>query len=147
MEKMVGKFRQNRIMVKTFNNCYQTVYFTYMMTFVVTLGILFMYGLLKFHEKASIVSLVFIISVIVDYFLVVLLSYTFVGNIFFESTRLRVTWKKLDAGPRKMELCKRIVQSCPSIKIKMASVNFVERITALNVLDFGFHQAVSLALI
>lgn len=54
METMVGKFRQNQIMVKAFNDCYQNVYFTCMMMFVVTLGILFVYGLLKFHEQVGI---------------------------------------------------------------------------------------------
>ncbi|OXA37540.1 hypothetical protein Fcan01_27685 [Folsomia candida] len=119
-ENMVAQFRQNEVMVKAFNICYQTVYFTYVMMFVVTLGILFMYGLLKFHEKASIVPLVFIISVIVDYFLVVLLSYTFAGNIFFESTRLRVTWKRLDTliqkSPPDYMGCAQIQGQLPTIR-------------------------------
>jgi hypothetical protein len=80
----------------------------------------------------------------------------FVGTIFFvtvgstlwiESEVLAQAVKVRNARSINRRLCKRLIETLPPLKVKVGSVNFIERMTPCIVISFMIEQAISLIIL
>jgi hypothetical protein len=144
-QRIWPKYVQLQLLNQVFNSIYQTGVFGVWVTAVILLAILSGSLLLKISQESILLALFAFAIVIVCYIcLGVFLS--FASHIWIGSEKINTSWKK---NPQLMKnpVTRRVRMSVRNMKIKIGSVNFIERLTPLVVLSFCVEQTVTLILL
>jgi hypothetical protein len=121
-------YRQIQMIVVLFNECYQWVFFTWLLFltyFVVSFNL---FAFVRFHSSISLPGSLFLILLTAEGFAAVFTVNTISGKVYHLSRTIPAGWARHPDISRKVCL-KRKIRSCSGIKIKVGSVNFVDRLT------------------
>jgi hypothetical protein len=141
----MSKFRQLQILVTIHNNVYNTLF--YMNALVVSSAIATVGGYLviRHHSKfpSMIIGVISISTVII--YIIMLTDWTVTGKVNSLSRTVLSEWKAC-YSIMKDPAQRRIVHSCPYLKVMIGSAGFATRISPALVLSFCVEQTVSLLL-
>jgi hypothetical protein len=139
------KYRQLQLLVQAFNRIYQTGVFAVWVTAAIILAISGGTFLVKIYRDSFLLALSALAVAIVCYFcLAVILS--FASLVWRGSDKINVAWKQ---NPRLMRnpITRRNRMCMRNLKVKIGSVNFIERMTPLVVLSFCMEQTIMIGLL
>jgi hypothetical protein len=139
------KYRQIQLLVQAFNRIYQTGVFAVYVTATMTLAISSGTFLVKIYRDSFLLSLSASVVAIICYFcLGVMLS--FASLVWTGSDKINVALRQ---NPRLMRnsVTRRNRMCMRNMKIKIGSVNFIERMTPLVVLSFCVEQTIMFVLL
>jgi hypothetical protein len=139
------KYRQIQLLIQAFNRIYQTGVFAVYVAITMTLGISSGTFLVKIYRDSFLLSLsAFVVAIICYFCLGVMLS--FASLVWTGSDKMNVAWRQ---NPRLMRnsVTRRERMCMRNMKIKIGSVNFVERMTPLVVLSFCVEQTIMFVLL
>jgi hypothetical protein len=139
------KYIQLQLLNQVFNGIYQTGFFGVWLVGLMLLGILSGSFFLKTCQESILFALFAFTMAIVSYIcLTVVLS--FASHAWTGSEEINASWKQ---NPQLMKdrVSRRVRISVKNMKIKIGLVNFVERMTPLNVLSFCAEQTVTIILL
>jgi hypothetical protein len=144
-------YRGVQLLVGLFNDCYQWVFFTLLLFigyFIVSVN-LFIF--VKLHAEISSATSFLLASFTVEGFLGIFILNSFSGKVYHSSCSLLRTWSKNSSSEKSRFIpkiwVKKSVRSCSGIKIKMGSVNFIDRLTPFVICGFCVRLAVRLSLV
>lgn len=106
------------------------------------------------HSTQIIFPLAFFVMVVIDTFLIILISFGGMSNVFKESMKIFENSKRLQCQlvvigvPRKIWVWQaKFFKSCAAVLVKFGSNNSVEELTPLNSLNYSLRLAVQLLLL
>lgn len=144
--------RQIQILVQFYNDINQSVITPVLMTYSVYAVVLSMYALIKRDADESSLQIVILLLVAVDGIIVLLLCFGTMGKLFLDSVAVK-TFLATKLVPLQktrtvsFRLTKAYCKSMKPLAVHIGSVNFVDELTTLNVLNFLFNTLATLLLL
>jgi hypothetical protein len=121
-------YKQLMFISKLLNECYHWIVFTWVMFLVYVLVSVDLFVFVRFHSKVSVPSAVFVGLTSLEGFIGVFLFNTIAGRIYHLSRRMPDEWLRTD-GVFRDRLMRKKFRACSGIKIRLGSVNYVDRLT------------------
>jgi hypothetical protein len=142
----IKKIRELRIMVQSYNDLYENLLYSYGFAIADIVIIVFGYCAVKLWKEISILGVVTFFILMTAGLLVTCLSLTAAGKVWIGSESL-IQRLKVDSRMQKNRLFRKRLASIAPLKIKIGSVNFVDRATAGVYLSFTVQQIGSLTML
>jgi hypothetical protein len=122
-------YKQLSIISKLLNECYHRIVFTWVMFLLYILVSVDLFVFVRFHSMISVPSAMFVGLNSLEGFIGILLFNTIAGRIYHVSRKMPDEWLKRDEEVYRDKRMRRQLKSCLGIKIRVGSVNFVDRLT------------------
>jgi hypothetical protein len=132
------------ILVGLFNECYRWVFFAWLLffgSFVISFNL---FTFVKFHSQMSLPGAFFLSILAVEGFVCIFIVNALSGKVHHHSSLLLSSWTRAESFSHVRN--KKTMKACSSIKIKVGSVNFVDRLTPLVICGFCVRLAVRFSL-
>ncbi|CAL8122142.1 unnamed protein product [Orchesella dallaii] len=157
IERVLGRYRQIQILEGFFNWIYQDVVTPYTLNIFIMATIISTYVMISMGTQLSIPHVILFSCVLFNSLACIVLEFGAFGLVHVESTKLlRYIKEKLipdletnckNSSERfKVKVVKKLVVSLCILKVRIGSVNFVEKTTPMAILDFCLGQIVNLLL-
>jgi hypothetical protein len=149
LHRRITMYRGVQLLVGLFNDCYQWVFSTILlfMGYFILSVILFMF--VTSHAEVSSFMSCILASFTVEGFLGIFILNSISGKVHHSSCSLLTAWSR-NSSPENSSFpkiwVKKSVRSCQGIKIRMGSVNFIDRLTPFVICGFCVRLAVRLSL-
>jgi hypothetical protein len=142
----VRKFRQLQIVIQSYNNLYMTTFFEYGLSISYITVIIFGYCTIKLRKEISIFGVMCFLNVTVMGLFLIFVTFTIASRVWVESGFLiQKLNEKSRVGRNRFQ--RKTVASCVPLKIRIGSVNFVDRATAGVIVSFIVEQISSLSML
>jgi hypothetical protein len=128
LESKLLMYRQVMIISKLFNECYHWIVFTWVLFFVYILISVDLFVFVRFHSEISVPSATFVGLTALEGFVGIFFFNTIAGRIYHLSRNMSDEWLRGE-GVFRDKLMRKQLKSCLGIKIRVGSVNFVDRLT------------------
>jgi hypothetical protein len=128
LEKRLTMFKQVQLLAKLYNECYQWIFYIWFLSvgyFVISVNL---YAFVTFHKEVSVLGSVFLMVVFSQGLIFVALLSSVAGQIYYSSRLIPRAWLRSPLVHRNRRM-RKAVKACSGIKIRMGSVNFVDRLT------------------
>jgi hypothetical protein len=142
----IKKITELRIMVQSYNDLYENLLYSYGFAIADLVIIVFGYCAVKLWKEISILGVVSFFILMTAGLLVTCVSLTAAGKVWIGSESL-IQRLKVDSRLQKNRLFRKRLASIAPLKIKIGSVNFVDRATAGVYLSFTVQQIGSLTML
>jgi hypothetical protein len=142
----IKKLTELRLMVQLYNDLYQNLVYSYGFAIADIVIIVFGYCAVKLWTKVSVLGVVIFVLIVIAGLVVIFISYTAAGTVWVGSESF-IQRLKYDFRMQKNPLFRKQVASIAPLKIKIGSVNFVDRATAGVYLSFTVQQIGSLTML
>jgi uncharacterized Tic20 family protein len=142
-------YRGVQLLVGLFNECYQWVFFTvlsFMVYFIISVNL---FVFVRVHADISPAVSCLLGSFSVQGFFYIFILNSLSGKVYHSSRSLLTAWSRNSSlGNSRFPniWVKKTVRSCQGIKIRMGSVNFIDRLTPFVICGFCVRLAVRLSL-
>jgi hypothetical protein len=121
--------KQLSIISKLLNECYHCIIFTWVMFLLYVMVSVDLFVFVRFHSMISVPSAMFVGLTSLEGFIGVFLFNTIAGRIYHLSRKMPDEWVKRNDQVYMDKRMRRQLKSCLGIKIRIGSVNFVDRLT------------------
>jgi hypothetical protein len=122
-------YRQVQLLVSIFNECYQWIYFTWFFLTAYLMMTVNLYAFVRFHSTISIVGSLFSGIVSLEGFAFIFILNTVAGKMYHTSRQMPKLWLTEIRAQKDSSLIRKSIRSCAGIKIRIGSVNFLDRLT------------------
>jgi hypothetical protein len=122
-------YKQLWIISKLLNECYHRIVFTWVMFLLYILVSVDLFVFVRFHSMISVPSAMFVGLTSLEGFVSLLFFNTIAGRIYHLSRKMPDEWVKRNEEVYRDTRIRRQLKSCLGIKIRVGSVNFVDRLT------------------
>jgi hypothetical protein len=146
--RRIVMYKGIQLLVNLFNECYQWVFFTVLLFlgyFIISINLFTFVGFQKeISNPASFLLGMLTVEGLIGIFILNSLS----GKVYHSSSSLLKVYSRIpsSSGNYPKHWIKKTVASCQGIKIRMGSVNFIDRLTPFVVCGFCIRLAVRLSL-
>jgi hypothetical protein len=121
--------KQLSIISKLLNECYHWIVFTWAMFLMYVIVSVDLFVFVRFHSMISVPSTMFVGLTSLEVFIALFLFNTIAGRIYHLSRKMPDEWLKRNEEVYRDKRMRRQLKSCLGIKIRIGSVNFVDRLT------------------
>jgi hypothetical protein len=128
LEKRLSTFRQVELLAMMYNECYQWIFYTWFLFLAYFLISVNLYSFVKFHKEISVLGSLFLIVVFIQGLVFVVLLSSVAGQIYYSSRQIPRAWLRCPLVHRNIRM-RKAVKACSGIKIRIGSVNFMDRLT------------------
>jgi hypothetical protein len=128
-ERELLTYRKLQILVVLYNECYQWICFTFFLFFAYFVTSVMLYAFVRFHSDISIQGSIFLLLTSVNGFVGIFVLNSISGKIYHLSNKLPRKWLSITQSFKQTALIRRKIRSCSGIKVRVGSVNFVDRLT------------------
>jgi hypothetical protein len=131
IESNISIYRQVQLLAMMFNECYQWIFFTWFLLLLYFMMSVNVYAFVKFHSEISLMDCFILMNSCVQglVFVIILGSVAGLGSFTFLHDRYQErVWMGNPSVYGNLRLRKKL-RSCSGIKIRIGSVNFVDRLT------------------
>jgi hypothetical protein len=128
LEKRLCTFRQVQLLAMMYNECYQWIFYTWFLFLCYFLISVNLYSFVKFHKEISVLGSLFLIVVFIQGLVFVVLLSSVAGQIYYSSRQIPRAWLRCPLVHRNIRM-RKTVKACSGIKIRIGSVNFMDRLT------------------
>jgi hypothetical protein len=149
LHRRIIMYRGLQLLVGLFNDCYQWVFFTVLLFieyFIISVN-LFIF--VRLHREFSSATSFLLGSITVEGFFCIIILNSLSGKVYQSSCSLLTAWSRNSSSEKsrcpKMWV-KRTIRSCQGIKIRIGSVNFIDRLTPFVICGFCVRLALRLSL-
>jgi hypothetical protein len=132
LERRFFCFRQIQLLVVVFNECYQWMFttgFFFLVYFVISI---YLYAVVRFYRLISLPTLMFLLQLLLEGVVLTFIVNTIAGQIHQSSRQITKYWLRQPifiASVARSRWLRRKVKACSGIKIRIGSVNFIDRLT------------------
>ncbi|CAL8068665.1 unnamed protein product [Orchesella dallaii] len=142
----VSTFRQIQLITVEFNSYHQK-YNAVTKISIMVIGIdIALYALIRLYDSLLAPQILTYVTAVFEFFCGILFAYGLKACVYVASKQLLEDTKGLQ-GLHGHKWFRRYFRSWPVLKVYMGSVNFIDQVTPLTVLDFAISQLVSLLLL
>jgi hypothetical protein len=128
IEKKISTYRQVQLLAMMFNECYQWIFFTWFLLVLYFMISVNLYAFVKFHSEISLLNCFILVNISVQGFVFVIILGSVAGQLYFSSRQIPRAWMRNPSVYGNLRLRKKL-RSCSGIKIRIGSVNFVDKST------------------
>jgi hypothetical protein len=128
IEKKICIYRQVQLLAMMVNECYQWIFFTWFLLILYFMISVNLYAFVKFHSEISLLNCFLLVNISVQGFVFVITLGSVAGQLYFSSRQIPRVWMRNPSVYGNLRLRKKL-RSCSGIKIRIGSVNFVDRLT------------------
>jgi hypothetical protein len=128
-ERELLTYRKLQILFVLYNECFQWMCFTFFMFFTYFLTSVYLYAFVKFHCRISLPGSMFLLLISVTGFLGIFVLNSISGKVYHLSNKLPYKWLSITQSFKQTALIRKKIRSCSGVKIRVGSVNFVDRLT------------------
>jgi hypothetical protein len=128
LEKRLSTLRQVQLLAKMYNECYQWIFYTWFLSLFYFMISVNLYAFVKFHKEISVFGSFFLILMFTQASLFVVLLSSVAGQVYYSSRQIPSAWLRSPLVYRNIRM-RKAVKACSGIKIRIGSVNFVDRLT------------------
>jgi hypothetical protein len=140
------QYRQLQIVLKLFNNLYQTNWFILSMGFASFGLIISGFCALKLHGVIPTMFVAYFGATAIGGSFMLTVVFSTASRIQTESAGLLETWNS-NLRFRRDKRIIRILRSCDRLKAKLGSSNYIDQLTPFNIMSFNLDQTISLVLV
>jgi hypothetical protein len=149
LHRRIIMYRGVQLLVGLFNDCYQWIFFTVLLFIEYLMLSLVLFIFVRLHADISSEMSCLLGALTVEGFFFIFILNSLSGKVYQSSCSLLTAWSR-NSSSEKSSLpkhwVKRSVRSCQGIKIRMGSVNFIDRLTPFVICGFCVRLAVRLSL-
>jgi hypothetical protein len=128
IESNISIYRQVQLLAIMYNECYQWIFFTWILLLLYFMMSVNVYAFVKFHSEISLMDCFILTNSSVQGFVFVIILGSVAGQLYFSSRQIPRVWMRNPSVYRNLRLRNKL-RSCSGIKIRIGSVNFVDRLT------------------
>jgi hypothetical protein len=122
-------YKQLWIISKLLNDCYHWIVFTWVMFLLYVIISVDLFVFVRFHSMISVPSAMFVGLTSLEGFIALFLFNTIAGRNYHLSRKMPDEWLNRNEEVYRDKRMRRQLKSCLGIKIRVGSVNFVDRLT------------------
>jgi hypothetical protein len=143
IEKKICIYRQVQLLAMMLNECYQWIFFTWFLLVLYFMISVNVYAFVKFHSEISLLNCFLLMNMSVQGLVFVIILGRVAGQIYFSSRQIPREWLRNPSVYGNLRLRKKL-RSCSGIKIRIGSVNFVDRLTPFSTCSLCLNVTVRL---
>jgi hypothetical protein len=144
---LAKQYREIRIMNALFNSVYEDRFYVVLIGVAQISGIVGLCNTIHLSSKLPLPVYGIMVFINVTKFLAIVFFITVGSTVWIESRVLLEAMRVRNMRSSNKRLYKRLIETLPPLKVKVGSVNFIERMTPCIVISFMIEQAVSLILL
>jgi hypothetical protein len=146
IEENISTYRQVQLLAMMFNECYQWIFFIWFLLILYFMISVNLYAFVKFHSEISLLNCFLLVNISVQGFVFVIILGSLAGQLYFSSREIPRAWMRNPSVYRNLRLRKKL-RSCSGIKIRVGSVNFVDRLTPFSTCSLCLKVTVRLLMV
>jgi hypothetical protein len=128
LEKRLSTFRQVQLLAKMYNECYQWIFYTWFLFLCYFMISVNLFAFVKFHKEISVLGSLFLMFIFTQGLIFIVLQSSVAGQIYYSSRQIPRDWLRSPPVYRNIRM-RKAVKACSGIKIRIGSVNFMDRLT------------------
>jgi hypothetical protein len=128
LEKRLSTFRQVQLLAKMYNECYQWIFYTWFLFLCYFMISVNLFAFVKFHKEISVLGSLFLMFIFTQGLIFIVLQSSVAGQIYYSSRQIPRDWLRCPPVYRNIRM-RKTVKACSGIKIRIGSVNFMDRLT------------------
>jgi hypothetical protein len=129
LERELLTYKKLQILAVLYNECYQWMCFTFFLFFAYFVISMNLYTFVKFHSQLSLPGSAFLLLISIGGYVTIFVVNSIGGKIYHLSNKLPYKWRSISQPFKQTALIRKKIRSCSGIKIRVGSVNFVDRLT------------------
>jgi hypothetical protein len=127
-KKRLFKLKQVQLLSIMFNECFQWIFFTWFLFLLYIVVSVNLFAFVKFWKEVSLLGSMFLMVVFTQTLAFVVIISSVAGYIYCSSKAIPKAWLRSPVVYRNIRV-RKAVAACSGIKIRIGSVNFVDRLT------------------
>jgi hypothetical protein len=128
IDSNISIYRQVQLLAMMYNECYQWIFFTWILLLLYFMISVNVSAFVKFHSEISLMDCFILMNSSVQGLVFVIILGSVAGQLYFSSRQIPRVWMRNPSVYGNLRLRKKL-RSCSGIKIRIGSVNFVDRLT------------------
>jgi hypothetical protein len=144
LSQVVNEYKSLWILTSLFNSVYEFRFYVNLIGLAQLTAIVGFYS--TFSLPSDTIMIIPAVMMAINWTLMIAVTFilTVASNVWIESMELLENMRMRNKQPNRMRLVKMTIRSLPPLKIKIGSVNFIERMTPFVSLSFMMEQSISL---
>jgi hypothetical protein len=133
IEQRLLRFKQIQLLVLSFNECYKWMFTTGFLFYVYFIISVYLYAVVKFHKLISLPNLMFLLQLWMEGVALTFVVNSMAGQVYHSSCLIKKDFLRQPSvtvtSVSRNRWLKRKVKACSGMKIRVGSVNFIDRLT------------------